>query len=360
MALLSRRTIAAVGLVAAGVAAPLAAQTPSPTPSPITVSGVVYAQWAAQMDSLSPANNFDVTRAYINVIGKFNGGITTRITGDIYRDGDATAGGALLYRLKYAYAAWTPTGSPLTFRFGLTQTPWIDFEEALWDYRMEGSVAVDRAGYMTSSDFGVAMDGNFNRDQFNFQAMAENGEGYSHTPGDDNKDFSVRASFRLLATDDGSRVGGLRISGYAQSGTPTGGGSRNRYLGMVSFRSKMLTLAAEYTSTKDSATATANSLKNGSLFSAFGVLHVGASPVAIIGRVDVVNPTTCTNYVAATDCPLAAQYDTRTIIIGGVSYQLSPNVRLLADIDRTSYQTPAGAAAPKTLSLAQFQTQFTY
>jgi len=356
MALPFRRTLAAVGLVAAGAAAPLAAQNQSP----ISVGGVVYAQWAAQMDSLSPANDFDITRAYINVIGKFNGGIMTRITGDVYHDGDATAGGSLLYRLKYAYAAWTPEGSPLTFRFGLTQTPWIDWEEALWDYRMEGTIAVDRAGYMSSSDFGVAVDGNVNHDLVNFQAMAMNGENYNKTPGDQHKDFAARVSFRLLGTDDGSRIGGLRITGYAQSGTPTGGGSRDRFLGMVSYRSKMLTLAAEYMTTKDTATATANSLKKGSLFSAFGVLHVGDSPAAIIGRVDIVNPTTCTNYGAVADCPAASQYDTRTIIIGGVSYQLSPNVRLLADIDRTGFQTPAGASAPKSISLAQFQTQFTF
>jgi len=358
MALLSRRTLAAVGLVAAGAAAPLAAQTPSP--SPISVGGVVYAQWAAQMDSLSPANNFDITRAYVNVIGRFNGGIMTRITADVYHDADATAGGSLLYRLKYAYAAWTPNGSPLTFRFGLTQTPWVDYEEALWDYRMEGTTPFDRAGYMSSSDFGISVDGNFNHDLVNFQAMASNGENYNHTPGDQNKDFAARASVRLLATDDGSRVGGLRITGYAQSGTPTGGGQRQRFVGLVSYRSKMLTLAAEYGATKDTATATANSLKKGSVFSAYGVLHLGSSPAAVLARVDVVDPNTCTNYGAAANCPASAQFDKRTIIIGGVSYQLSPQVRLLADIDRTSFQTPTGLAAPKAISLAQFQTQFTF
>jgi hypothetical protein len=358
MALLSRQTFAAMGLVAAGVAAPLAAQNPSP--SPITVGGVVYAQWGAQTDSLSPANNFDITRAYINVIGRFNGGIMTRVTADVYRDVDATAGGGLLERLKYAYAAWTPNGSPLTIRFGLTQTPFVDWEEALWDYRMQGTVAMDRNGYTSSSDFGLAVDGNFNGDQFNFQAMAFNGENYNKSPGDQNKDLGARASFRLLATDDGSRVGGLRITGYVQAGTPTSGGSRNRYLGMVSYRSKMLTLAGEYAVTRDTVTATANSLKKGSVFSAFGVLHLPASPLAIIARVDLVDPNTCTNYVAATDCPLAAQYDQRTTIIGGVSYQLSPNVRLLADVDHTSYQTPAGGTAPKSITTALFQTQFTY
>ena len=361
MARLSRRTLAAAGLVAACAAAPLAAQTPAPPPpSPVTLGGVVYAQWGAQTDSLSPANNFDITRAYINAIGRFNGGIMTRITADIYRDADATAGGGLVYRLKYAYFGWTPAGSPLTFRLGLTQTPWVDWEEALWDYRMQGTVPVDRNSYMSSSDFGLAVDGNFNHDMVNFQAMAFNGENYNKTPGDQNKDFAARVSVRLLETDDASRVGGLRISGYAQSGTPTGGGQRQRFLGMVSFRSKLVTLAAQYVATKDTLTSTANSQKKGSIVSAYGVLHIPASPVAIIGRVDVVDPNTCSNYVAGTNCPLAAQFDKRTTIIGGLSYQLSPQVRLLADIDRLSFQTPTGVAAPKAITQALFQTQFTF
>ena len=360
MALLSRRTLAAVGLAAAGAAAPLAAQ--NPTPPSVTVGGVVYAQWAAQLDSLSPSNNFDVTRAYINAIGRFSGGITARITADIYRDADATAGGALLYRLKYAYAAWNPQGSPLTFRFGLTQAPQLDWEEQLWDYRMQGPTPLDRAGYVSSSDFGIAVDGNINHETVDFQAMAMNGENYNKTPGDSHKDFAARVSVRLLGTDEGSRVGGLRLTGYGQLGTPTSGGTRNRFLGMVSYRSKAILLAASYTSAKDTVTNPAKISTTGRVMSAYGWVKIPATPVAIIARVDVVDPNTCSPATPpVASCPAGAGYDRRTILIGGLSYQLSPNVRLLADIDRTSFQTPpAPATAPMSITQALFQTQFTF
>ncbi len=361
MALLSRRTLAAIGVVAAGVAAPLAAQNPAPAPT-VTLSGVIYAQWGAETDSLSPANNFDITRAYLNAIGKFSGGIMTRITADVYHDADATAGGGLNYRLKYAYAAWTPQGSPLTFRFGLTQTPFIDWEEQLWDYRMQGPIPVDRNSYMSSSDFGLAVDGNFNSDQFDFQAMAMNGENYNKTPGDNHKDFAARASFRLLPTDEVSRVGGLRLTGYAQLGTPTSGGTRNRFIGMVSYRAKDYLLAGEFVSTKDTVTNPAKISTTGRILSAYGWLRLPSTPVAIIARVDIVDPNTCSPATPPTaDCPATAGYDKRTTLIGGLSYQLSPNVRLLADVDRTTYQAPpAPAAAPKSTTQALFQTQFTF
>ena len=326
----------------------------------VTAGGVIYAQWSAQLDSLSPANNIDVTRAYVNVIARFAGGFSTRITGDVYHDADATAGGGMVERLKFAYGAWSPPGSPLTVRLGLTLTAWEDYEDQLWDYRMQSPDIMDRSGYTSSSDFGLAVDGNLGAGNLDFTAMAFNGEGYSKLPGDQHKDFAARASLRLLGSDDASRVGGLRLTGYGQLGAPTGGGIRNRFIALASYRSKHLTLAAEYVATRDSLKNTANSLKDGRILEGFGVLHLGASPVALMGLLAVINPTTCTTYVGGTDCPLAARYDTRTVMIAGVSYQASASFRLLADIDRTTYQTPAGAAAPRSTTVVLLQTQFVY
>ncbi len=343
MAILSRRTLAAVGVIAAGAVAPLAAQSPAQAPS-VSLSGVVYAQWGAELDSLSPANNFDITRAYLNAIGKFSGGITTRITADVYRDADATAGGGLNYRLKYAYAAWNPQGSPLTVRFGLTQAPWLDWEEQLWDYRMQGPMAMDRGGYMSASDFGLALDGNINNETVDFSAMAMNGENYNKTPGDSHKDFAARLSVRLVPTDDGSRVGGLRVTGYAQLGKPTSGGTRNRFLGLVSYRGKDVLLAGEFASTKDTVTNPVKGSTTGRVISVYGFYHLPASPVAILARVDVTDPNT------------SVSNDGHTDLIGGLSYQLSPNVRLLADVDRVTLQ----ASGTKSLTQALFQTQFTF
>jgi len=102
------------------VARTAAAQgTPPATPS-VTVGGVVYAQYLYQLkDTANHVNNFDITRSYINVIGKFPSGLATRVTADIYRNAD----NSLAYRLKYAYDAFTPNGSPLTFKVREIHTP---------------------------------------------------------------------------------------------------------------------------------------------------------------------------------------------------------------------------------------------
>ncbi len=331
MTLSLRRTFTVTLVTAAAAAGPLAAQN-------LSVGGVAYAQYQAQLDS-GRNSNFDVTRAYLNVIGKFSDGITTRVTGDVYQNAD----GSHSYRLKYAFVNWTPAGSALTYRFGLMTTPWLDWEESLWDYRMQGPMALDRNGYLTASDFGAGVDGNIDNELVDFQASVVDGTGYSHTPGDMHKVVAGRVSVRLLGTDDASRIGGLRLTGYAQLGAPSGGGTKNRFIGMASYRSKNILLAGEYAATTDSTGAQTAPTK-GTVVSVYGFYRLPSSPVGIIARVDLVDPNT------------DVANDKRTEIIGGVSYQLSPNVRLLADLDRLSFEN--SALAKFTTGL--FQLQFTF
>ena len=316
------------------VALPAAAQAPAAQAPQVSVGGVVYTQYQ-YTDAAVHTNTFDVTRAYVNVLGRFSGGITTRVTADIIPSGVTNQ----VVRLKYAFAAWTPSGSSLTYKLGMMQTPFVDFEETLWDYRMQGTIAVDRNGALTSSDIGFGVDGKWNNDQVNGQVAVVNGEGYSGGTGDFHKDLEARVSVRVMTTNDASRVGGLRLTGYAgvgKYGPAFAGNDRNRFLGQVSYRSQLLTLAGEYVSRKDST-------QTGSIISAFGVYHLTNSKIAVIGRVDIVDPNTS----------VANNKNTR--IIGGVSYQLSPNVRLLADLDRQSFESGATAT-----NQALFQAQFVF
>src|SRR5262245_48460604 len=216
----------------------------------LTIGGVIYGQYAYALRDpagTGHANNFDVTRAYLNFFGRFSNGVGGRVTGDIYRNTD----GALAYRLKYGYASWNPNKSALTYKFGMTQTPFVEYDENLWEYRMQGQDATERGGYMSSSDFGLATDGTWNGEMGTLTAGVYNGEFYSKAPGDKHKDVEARVSVRLAPSDDAGRYGGFRLTGFGAVGKPTGGGVRNRYLGEVSWRSKRLTLAGLVMGTRD-------------------------------------------------------------------------------------------------------------
>ena len=343
-----RRALGAAVMAVAASAAPIAAQ--APTPPQITVGGLVYTQWVYQLkDSVNHTNNFDITRAYLNVLGRFSGGVTFRLTTDVQRFG--TGGNAaitnpdnsLRLRLKYAFATYTPQGSALTYKAGLIHTPWLDWEEALWDYRMQGAMAMDRAGYLSSADYGVGVDGKWKSDKVNVQFTVVNGTFYSGTSTVEGKDAEARVSVRVLDTNDSSRTGGLRITGYAGYGRQATG-DRNRFLGMVSYRSKEITLAGEAATTQDGQL----SATNGHVYSAFGVYRFPQSKAAVIARVDVTHKQ-------------AGAVDKQTRYIAGVSYQLSPNWRLLGDWDYANYQTDAlNTTNFATRSQALFQTQIAF
>ncbi len=312
----------ALGVTVAAVAtstAALAAQAPQAAPPApqVTVGGVVYGQFLYQLkDSLGAGhqNQFSIQRAYINVIGRFSGGVQTRVTADL----QPTGTGNQMLRLKYAFVAWT-----------------------------QGSMALDRNGYATAADFGAGIDGKWKDDLVNGQLTVVNGEGYSGGTGDKRKDVQARVSVRLLGTDDNSRVGGLRITGYAGLGKYNGGGDRNRFLGMLSYRTKEFTLAGEFASTKDTVPAAAANV-TGRVMSGFGVYHIPKSSAALIARVDVLDPNT------------SASGDRQTRIIGGLSYQVSPNLRVLADVDNLSYQGTPTPLQDAVRSRGLFQMQFTF
>ncbi len=345
-------TLTALALLAATV--PAAAQN-APAPA-IRLSGVVYSQfeyWAS--DSLNHTNQFELQRAYLNAIGTFGPKILTRITADIFRPATAPS---LEYRIKYAYFQWLPdTAAPVDFRFGVTQTPWLDWEESLYGFRMQGTMPMERAGFLTSSDLGVAVDF-FAKDKglFNGSVGIYNGEGYGNPPGGKFMDYEARASVRVLKSDDPSPYGGLRLTGYGHVGRVDafGGPPRNRWIAEASYRSKLLLLAGEAGWARTGlAPTTANPDPpnvDARVLAAFGVLNIPNSGAQILLRVDRFNPNT------------AVSDTSNTRFIGGIAYRISPNVRLLGDLDAVSYDQASPLAAPvqaqKTKLL--FQTEFTF
>ncbi len=337
-------TITAV-LMLAGATAQAGAQSPT-----VTVSGVIYTNFGYQLDTDTSLavdgrrNNFDVNRSYITLASK-SGNLSARITADV--DSRRAASNQQTFRLKYAYVALSPGGGPIMLKLGAIQTPFIEFDEAIWGYRMQGPVAMDRSGFLTSSDFGFSAEGSWRDDALQVQAGLFNGEGYSATPGDQHKDAAARVTVRLARSDDSSRIGGLRVTGFALVGQRNAGGPRERYLGMLSYKAKAFTVAAQVATTRDSLSADAADV-TGRVMSAYATFGVPSSPLMLIGRVDLVDPDTDSE---PDEPSLEAGRQTR--VIAGVSYQAAPNVKFLVDADlnalRHGSPSPAFTASRRTL-----------
>lgn len=324
----------------------MTAMSVRPAAAQTQVGGVVYSQYSYQLRADSAGlhqNAFDVTRAYLNFTRKFADGIATRITGDVTRAAD----GSIDYRLKYAYFTWTPKNSPIDFRFGQTQTPLLDWEEGLWGYRLQGTMPMERAGYQTSSDLGLGIDGAWAKDKFDIQASLMNGEGYHAAEGAPYKDVGLRASLRLLESDVAGSRGGLRVTVLGEAGKNNNDGKRNRIWGMLSYKSKVVLLAGEIGSVTSSADNTSPDVK-GRVFAVYGTLTPKDSKVGIVARVDNVDPNT------------GVANDGTTRFIGGISYKLSPNVLLFANVDNVSFQGTPSVETKSKNSTLYFQTQFTF
>jgi hypothetical protein len=268
------------------------------------------------------------------------------VTPDVYRNAD----GSIALRLKYAYVQYTPGGGNVAIKFGQNQTPWLDWTEGIYGYRMQGTMAAERNGYITSSDLGLSAEGTWGEGLVNAQAGVYNGEGYHAGEGDKHKDVMGRVSVRVLPSDVAGSRGGLRLTAYGSYGKPTGGGTRTRLIGMASYNTKMVVLAVEGTIASDSTTGTSTAEVTGRVLSGWGVFNVPNSKASVVARVDVADPNTDAN----------STNDRNTRFIGGLSYHLLPQLLLFANVDYLTYQATPTPAQEATRAQGLFQVQFSF
>ena len=102
---------------------------------------------------------FNVARSYINITGNISHIVAFRITPDVVRQsglitlgpGSSISNDSLIFRLKYAFAQvnlddWMTRGS--WARFGIQQTPLLDYEEGIYRYRFQGTTFTEREGLL--------------------------------------------------------------------------------------------------------------------------------------------------------------------------------------------------------------------
>ena len=179
-----------IALLTALFVRPAFGQSPPPqTPPPasaepdypiVRVGGLSYLQYDAELKNRSGYNTFDVTRAYLNINAQVAKNIRFRFTPDIRRVNDSSLAGSLVVRVKYAYAQIDNVGPRSWIRMGAHQTPWLDFEESINRYRVQGTMFSEREGLIPgSSDFGVSYFASLPAGYGEFHVGVYNGEGYA-------------------------------------------------------------------------------------------------------------------------------------------------------------------------------------
>lgn len=104
-------------------------------------------------------DEFLLKRGYVDIKKKINDTFSGKITTDITVDREGDGIGDVEIRLKYLLLKMNLPDLGFMkksyLEFGMIHLPWIDFEQAINDYRVQGTMFMERAGVMSSADFGV-------------------------------------------------------------------------------------------------------------------------------------------------------------------------------------------------------------
>lgn len=103
-------------------------------------------------------NEFGLERGYITFRRNISEKVGIRFTQDITIDQEGDGEGDIELRLKYAFVHYNFENFGLlnnpVFEFGVVRRPWTDFEQGINDYRMQGSMFLDRERIAPSADYG--------------------------------------------------------------------------------------------------------------------------------------------------------------------------------------------------------------
>lgn len=217
------------------------------------LGATIFADYTRQTAAVT-TSSFNVSRAYINFTGSLNKRIAFRVTPDVARElgGGSSLNGSQQFRLKYAYAQlnldeWMTKGSFV--RFGMQQTPFLDHVDGIYRYRFQGTSFVEREGYLSSSDTGVAMRYVLPSDYGDIHGGFYNGEGYNKSEVNDEKSMQLRATLRPLPK---SRLGkGLRATIFYDGDHYDENARRERIVGQVTFEHARGNAGVDVLSTKD-------------------------------------------------------------------------------------------------------------
>jgi hypothetical protein len=331
----------------AQVQSPPAADSSSPSYPRVTVGVLSYIQYDAELTNRDGYNGFDITRGYIDIRGLVANNIRFRFTPDVKRVTDGSLSGALGMRVKYAFVELDDVlAKGAWLRFGIHQTPWLDFEESINRYRLQGTMMAEREGIIPgSADAGVGylvpLPGNYGE----INAGVYNGEGYANAESNRFKSFQGRATFRPFPAAGLAR--GLRVSGFYDLGWYDEGRPRRHGIFMVSFEHEHFAGTAQWlASTARPASAAFDTDARG--YSLFGEVRQGTTGWAAVGRFDRFDPNR------------RNQDDTDRRVIVGAAYWLTwsaTRVGVFLNDENVSYDPGRGRPDENRL-LLQMQVQF--
>ena len=375
--------VSALFLPLGGLLAQQPADTTKPAPPPATVSvpvdfsGVIYAnyQYRGDKGTAKSTNKFDLERAYLTFRMPAGDRASIRITADVFQQTSTTNNADAFYRgwvirAKYAYLQYDLIKSPTwnaNIRGGLLHNVVIDHIEQFWP-RWISQSPVERNGFFSSSDAGVAATLSFPNKLGEIYATVVNGPGYTSRETDRFKDYAARLTLTPLSSWDNKVLKTFALSGWTYVGavgsTFVNGGAgqvgtvgihmpRTRAGIFAGLRDPRFTAGAEWDTRKDASESGANTIASprvetdstGRLIAGFVTIKPfqlindkSTFPLGLIARWDRFKPNTSNDGHINT-------------VIGGLTWDLNKKAALSLDYQEQTPHAPAVIAVAKTYFL---------
>jgi hypothetical protein len=381
----TRTLLVAALLAPAALLAQQPADTTKPAPAPpppasvsipVDFSGVLYAnfQYRGDAGAAKSTNKFDVERAYLTFRMPAGDRASIRITADVFQQtnppNDAFYRGWVI-RAKYAYLQYdylkSATGWNGLVRGGLLHNVVIDHVESFWP-RWISLSPVERAGFFSSSDAGVATLLTFPNKFGELYATIVNGPGYTSRETDRFKDYAARLSLTPFSGSSNKVIKTFAFTGWGYVGAigsqfAAGGPGQIGRVGsslprtragiFAGVRDPRLSIGAEWDTRKDGGETGANTAlspraeidSTGRLIAGFvtakpfQLLNAQSTfPLGVVARWDRFKPNTALDGYLNT-------------VIGGLTWDLNKKTALSLDYQEQTPHSGAIAAATKTYFL---------
>ncbi len=310
------------------------------------LDALAFISWEYRDDPDTDVSNlFRIRRGYLTIRQEVTDNIDFRMTLDVYDDDDGVE-----ERLKYIYGKYTlPDWGFATnhnIRMGMIATPFLDFEQSINRYRMQGHMFSEWADIYNSADLGISYSMNFGgrvdstfRENVNSKndgkygsitIGAFNGPGYHDFELNSNKVIEGRISFRPFSES----LTGLQFTAFGL----TGKGNPNpvsktspawqTYIGMISYEQADFRATAQYMSGKGNSTGEFSDVFGNALdnegWSVFAE-YVFKRRIHGIARYDV--------FQQNMDSPESK----RLKAMAGIAYDLTESNFLLFDVEHTDF-----------------------
>jgi len=342
---------------------------------PVDFSGVLYAnfQYRGDKGTAKSTNKFDLERAYLTFRMPAGDRASIRITADVFQQTTAPQDAfyrGWVIRAKYAYLQYDLIKSSTwnaNIRGGLLHNVVIDHIEQFWP-RWVSQTPVERAGFFSSADAGVAATLTFPNKWGEIYTTIVNGPGYASRETDRFKDYAARLTLTPLSSWDNKVLKTFALSGWTYVGAVgsqfVNGGAgqvgtvgismpRTRAGVLAGLRDPRFTAGAEWDTRKDASETGANTLASprveidstGRLIAGFATIKPfqlindkSTFPLGLIGRWDRFKPNTSNDGYINT-------------VIGGLTWDLNKKSAISLDYQEQTPHSGAVIAATKTYFL---------